>query len=697
MIVYKVTQSKIEEKMPKGVVEKRGRLIKWSAVILSIALILFIASRIFSRFVVNTVNEKVEEFLPLVSDKFGVTIEFDKIDLGLFTGKISNLRFINEAQKNRKTLLHIPSVAIEYSLVLEPNIHVKLNRVLLKAPKAFLTIYPGKRTNLPEKWMSLPHEKNEPNVGKGKKSNFVSLEKKLKRFVDFSEGIKIYWSAGAASLEEGHFIEEAEPFKIDFIESRGRAFFDLYSGKASVTSSIDLDNNFGKILVNFRTDGKTHELVLKGDSVSVSPFAPYLPSIVIPEYDGRISGTLETKMAQGNMENLFHFDGDVKGLAVNHWRLSKEPIREIGISANGLLVWNRNEKYFSFPMVRVGNQKVSLDVQGRFDYEEKKKIKLIISGRDVSIQGALDSIPKDFIPKVYGARVAGTFDLDFLFALDMANPNKLRLEPNVSINDYSLLESSPGADIKALKDPFKQTAIKNGVFAKEFIVGPSNPSFVPFEELGYWTKRAVLTCEDGRFFRHRGFQLRHIKASLIRNIKEKRFVRGGSTISMQLAKNLFLTGEKNLSRKFQEMLLTIAIEREIDKNRMFEIYMNIIEWGPKLYGIGPAAIHYFGKSPAALTPIEAAFLGSIIANPVRYHYMYSRGSVSGHWGVYLSFIIRKMGAGQKVEDSDEPLWPEFGWVRRKRLAREKEEKEKLEKENLEKEERKEEEPVGKLQ
>ena len=118
-------------------------------------------------------------------------------------------------------------------------------------------------------------------------------------------------------------------------------------------------------------------------------------------------------------------------------------------------------------------------------------------------------------------------------------------------------------------------------------------------------------------------------------------MRGASTISMQLAKNLFLSPERTLSRKLEEALITIALEQSLDKQRIMEIYLNIIEWGDGIYGIGPAARYYFGKSPARLSAVESAFLASIIARPrICRPDPFSR---LGHWWrQYLRVILYKM-------------------------------------------------------
>lgn len=174
-------------------------------------------------------------------------------------------------------------------------------------------------------------------------------------------------------------------------------------------------------------------------------------------------------------------------------------------------------------------------------------------------------------------------------------------------------------------------------------VGPESPEFVALADLPAHVADAVVTSEDGGFFGHQGFDFDEIKRSLVAVAEASgRAVRGGSTISQQLAKNLFLSREKTYVRKAREALVTLALESTMPKQRLLEIYLNVIEWGPGIRGIGPAARTYFGKSPRELTPREAAYLASVIPNPVRYFAQYERGEVSAEWGNRLDTILTHM-------------------------------------------------------
>jgi monofunctional biosynthetic peptidoglycan transglycosylase len=139
--------------------------------------------------------------------------------------------------------------------------------------------------------------------------------------------------------------------------------------------------------------------------------------------------------------------------------------------------------------------------------------------------------------------------------------------------------------------------------------------WVPYTQISNNLRRAVLVAEDAAFFDHEGIDLKELRASLEHNWEEGRFERGASTITQQLAKNLYLSPTRNPIRKLKELLITRRLEAALSKRRILEIYLNVIEWGDGIFGAEAAARAYFGKSAAALSPDEAALLAGAIINP----------------------------------------------------------------------------------
>jgi hypothetical protein len=172
------------------------------------------------------------------------------------------------------------------------------------------------------------------------------------------------------------------------------------------------------------------------------------------------------------------------------------------------------------------------------------------------------------------------------------------------------------------------------IFRSEDGTGPHRPvdvslassDFIPLRDVPPLFVRTLLLAEDTGFYGHRGIDLRELPAALLTDWSRGGAARGASTITQQLAKNLFLSRDKQLGRKLQELAITFLLESALRKDRILEIYLNIIEWGPDLRGLRPAARRYFGREPRELTPAEMAFLVAIIPGPIKYQSSFAHGT-----------------------------------------------------------------------
>jgi monofunctional biosynthetic peptidoglycan transglycosylase len=146
-----------------------------------------------------------------------------------------------------------------------------------------------------------------------------------------------------------------------------------------------------------------------------------------------------------------------------------------------------------------------------------------------------------------------------------------------------------------------------------------NQQWVSLNRISPYVVKAVIIAEDDKFWAHEGFDFEAIQKAVEKDIRKKQFKAGGSTISQQLAKNLYLTPSKNPIRKIKEAVLTWRLERNLSKRRIIELYLNVAEWGDGIYGIEAASLHYFRKSATDLTAREAARLAVVLPSPLRYH------------------------------------------------------------------------------
>ena len=152
-----------------------------------------------------------------------------------------------------------------------------------------------------------------------------------------------------------------------------------------------------------------------------------------------------------------------------------------------------------------------------------------------------------------------------------------------------------------------------------FVVGPRNPRWTPYGAIPSALKKAVVASEDANFYTHEGVDYEAIREAIKADWRKGKFVRGGSTITQQLAKNLYLTRERTLTRKVKEIVLARRMDDALSKARILELYLNVVELGPMVYGIGHASHYYFGKGPSALTVRECAFLASMLPGPKVYN------------------------------------------------------------------------------
>lgn len=175
-----------------------------------------------------------------------------------------------------------------------------------------------------------------------------------------------------------------------------------------------------------------------------------------------------------------------------------------------------------------------------------------------------------------------------------------------------------------------------------------NPNFrlqhkwVPYDRISNNLKRAIIASEDSNFSEHEGVDWDALQKAYEKNTKKRKVVAGGSTITQQLAKNLFLSGDRSYLRKAQELIITYMLEFLMDKERIFEIYLNVVEWGVGIFGAEAAAQHYFGVSAANLAPGQAARLAVMLPNPR----FFDRHRGSGYLARRTSVILRRMGAAE---------------------------------------------------
>jgi monofunctional biosynthetic peptidoglycan transglycosylase len=168
-----------------------------------------------------------------------------------------------------------------------------------------------------------------------------------------------------------------------------------------------------------------------------------------------------------------------------------------------------------------------------------------------------------------------------------------------------------------------------------------NQVWVPLSNISPYLLKAVLIGEDDKFWNHEGFDYEAIQKAIEKDIKAGRFKFGGSTISQQLARNLYLSPAKNPLRKMREAIITWRMEKILSKRRILELYFNLVEWGDGIFGVEAASRHYYGKPSSELTPQEAARLAAVLPNPRKYNPAGDQRYVVNRSNVIYNIMIQR--------------------------------------------------------
>lgn len=150
---------------------------------------------------------------------------------------------------------------------------------------------------------------------------------------------------------------------------------------------------------------------------------------------------------------------------------------------------------------------------------------------------------------------------------------------------------------------------------RPLVLGPRNPRWVSISQVPSEMQWAVIVAEDSNFYRHEGLDVKAMKKAIKYDLEKKSLARGASTITQQVAKNIYLSREKTITRKIKEVYLAWRMEQELTKGRILELYLNVVELGPMVYGIGHGSQYYFGKHPSAMSPAESSFLAAMLPGP----------------------------------------------------------------------------------
>jgi hypothetical protein len=299
---------------------------------------------------------------------------------------------------------------------------------------------------------------------------------------------------------------------------------------------------------------------------------------------------------------------------------------------------------------------------------EIEECRLVGGGATVSLHGVVRRVPDDpeldihlAVERVDFAQLLATAGLDLpsgvahfgSAALDLDVRGHAR-DPRSFVVRQRVDFTPPDAPLPAierLRGPFVAEIHGRGGQTHHLLVGPESADFIALGDVPPLFLRALLLSEDAGFYGHRGLDFAELPVALATNWVRGTNARGASTITQQLAKNLFLTREKSVGRKLSEAALALLLDSTLGKARVLEIYLNVIEWGPDVYGLRAAARHYFGKDTREMTPKEMAFLVALIPGPVKYQRSFAGGTLSPALENLVDNVLAKLRSVDAIDEA----------------------------------------------
>ncbi|MDQ0968899.1 hypothetical protein QFZ20_004302 [Flavobacterium sp. W4I14] len=404
-------------------------------------------------------------------------------------------------------------------------------------------------------------------------------------------------------------------------------------------STIDVNNNESTWHVNGYVNPGSKELSFTAYADGKKLELPYL--------NNKLHAKISFDTLQTELKNAKYSGDDYK--ISGSWSVKNMLINQPRIASNDIIVQSAKLD----ADILVGPNFIALDSTStaylknaqihpfvKYTLGKNKIYELKLNAEEQDAQGVLDAFPQGLFESLEGLKVKGKVKYNLNFYLDTKVPDSVRFSSTLTPVDFKIVQWGK-TNLQKINSPFVYTPYEYGKPMRDITIGPSNPNFTPLSSISKNFINAVLTAEDPSFFTHNGFVEESIRKSIAVNFKEKKFKRGGSTISMQLVKNVYLSRQKTLARKAEEILIVWLIEHNhlVSKQRMLEVYFNIMELGQNIYGIGEASRYYFGKQPADLTIGDGLFLASIVPKPKASMYKFmADGSLKPYMFNYFRFM-----------------------------------------------------------
>ena len=382
--------------------------------------------------------------------------------------------------------------------------------------------------------------------------------------------------------------------------------------------------------------------------ISLALLAPFVPEI--PLYDtklGHVSAELQLRASPSD-EVSIEGGAKVRELALASERIAPEPIEHINVDVGGKGVWHAGERRLRIERGRLRMGEAQVFVEGELERTaDHYRADLTAKLPPTLCNDVVGAIPDDVLGSLSRFEWSGNWSALTHISVDSRDLEATELSIRVR-NLCEFVRAPRWVRVERFQGPFRHRVTEPDDTVFSMRTGPGTDKWVALADTSPFVPAAVISHEDGGFYDHAGFAPWAIRDAIVRNLQEGRYVVGASTITMQLAKNVYLQRDKNIARKVQEVILTWWLESALNKDEILELYLNVIEYGPGVYGLKQAAAYYFARSPADLSPAEAAFLACMLPSPKRYFVSYERGALSRSMKSRMKRLLEHMAKRQRI-------------------------------------------------
>lgn len=590
------------------------------------------------------IPKKVESIILEKAEKKGFNLDIGETNTSLSHILLHNVKFQN-ADNSIKGEIQEISIGYDFDLsitsieAVEGN--VRISKSLDELKKKFNSEgKTGKDSSFEKKVRNFKILWEEP-LGSGSEIEASGLSYIDSRFDIFE--LKITKKGNKATFIDAHVTKEDDTYiissksiisRIEVAELKNST--EKLSGKTEVEiPNVDLKSESGSVFLLWK------EYEFKDLEVFVSKKKELKVKSRKISYDKKMFGkdlVVDGKLNHGNIEGEVY----LSSLKFKNDKLTDKEIDTGKIGFKGMLI-DRKELIGDLILSKI-------TIHSRTKYENRI-LNSEIEVDETKCEDIVSSIPESML-QTLSSKLSMSGVASLSFQVEVPINDRKESSVRLKMKNGCKIESIPDSiNVEKLKKPFVMTVYDEKKNEKEITTGPGTKYWVPLMLMSKYVPIAFKTTEDPGFMSHNGFHIEAIENSIKLNIIDGKFTRGASTITMQLAKNLWLNRKKMLSRKVEEAILTIYLEQSLSKEKILETYLNIVEFGPNMYGIGNASKHYFNVHPMNLSLSQSLFLASLLPNPLKNGYEYKK-EVSRWKLSWLHRVMKAMKDRQLISEDE---------------------------------------------